>query len=362
MREREVDVAIRGAGPVGCALALALRDSGLVVRLSGRTPRTDQSLGPAALRPLALSYASRLILERLGAWKGLSPTPIETIHVSQAGSFGRTRITDKNVELPALGYVVRYEEIARQLAVLVGDDLLVDEADSPLRARLVVHAEGTPGDQAISKEYGHTALVASIESDRPSHGTAWERFTAEGPMALLPLEGHYGLVWSRTTATATALMGLGDGQFLAAVQNAFGHRAGSFRALGPRSATPLVLRYRPPGAVAGEVHVGNAAQSLHPVAGQGLNLGLRDAWDLAGLVRTASCDALGSLAFAREFAQMRRVDAKATILATDLMATLYVRPDPLAAALRGAALAALDLFPPARRQFARRMIFGPSAW
>jgi 2-octaprenyl-6-methoxyphenol hydroxylase len=132
--------------------------------------------------------------------------------------------------------------------------------------------------------------------------------------------------------------------------------------VGRRAASPLVLRYRSGPASPGELHIGNAAQTLHPVAGQGLNLGLRDAWELSQLVRGANVSDLGSAELARGFAQRRRLDSTATIRATDLMATLFVRRDPLTSALRGAALTALDLLPPARRFFARRMIFGASAW
>ena len=367
MPDSEVDIAIRGAGPVGCALALALRDSGLSVRLIGRVarapaPAPEASTARSAFRPLALSYASRLILERIGAWNTLAATTIEEIHISQAGGFGRTRISRNDLALPALGYVADYEDVATHLAGLVDPHLRVADDTNVPRARLVVHAEGTPEGQSTEKDYGHTAIVASLVSDRPPHGVAWERFAAEGPLALLPVKGGYGLVWSRTAFAATPLLNMGDHQFLAAVQAAFGRRAGRFIAAGPRTATPLALRYHSARAAEGEVRIGNAAQTLHPVAGQGLNLGLRDAWDLANLVSATPRAALGSLAFAGEFTRLRRMDAQSTIRATDLMATLFVRRDPIAAALRGLALTALDVFPPMRRQFTRRMIYGASAW
>lgn len=358
MPDFEADVAIVGAGPVGCALALALRDSGLRIVLAGRTSgaAAQTPTGRPAFRPLALSYGSRLILERITAWEGLATTPIEQIHISQSGGFGRTRMSREDLGLPALGYVADYSEVATHLAGAVAATTRVPPA------RLVVHAEGSPAEQATAKDYGHTAIVAEVESERPAHNVAWERFAAEGPLALLPFGSRYGMVWSRTNATASALMGMGDEQFLAELQSAFGRRAGRFRSIGPRAATPLVLRYRTERVLPGEVHIGNAAQTLHPVAGQGLNLGLRDAWDLAGLIRSSSPNQLSSPALAEHFARMRRLDARATIRATDLMATLYVRSDPFSAVLRGAALAALDVFPPVRKAFARRMIYGASAW
>ena len=363
MSAAQVDVAIHGAGPVGCALALALRDSGLSIAVVGRRP-AETSVKPVALafRPIALSYASRLILERIAAWGGLPATPIEQIHVSQSGGFGRTRILREDLGLPALGSVADYAEVTGRLARAVDASLywLVD-AQAP-RARLVVHAEGSPGGQPVTKDYGHTAIVAAVECDPAAHHVAWERFTPEGPLALLPLAGRYGLVWSRAHAAAAATMELEDAPFLAEVQAAFGRRAGRFLKVGARTATPLVLRKRGPSFAPGEIHIGNAAQTLHPVAGQGLNLGLRDAWDLAGLIRGTAPGALGAPALKESFVRKRRLDVRATVGATDLLATLYVRRDPLSVLLRGAALTALDVFPPARNAFARRMVYGASAW
>ena len=358
MQPSEFDVAILGAGPVGCALALALRDSGLRIALVGRKA---PAATPGVVRPLALSYASRLILERAGAWESLSSTPIRQIHVSQAGGFGRTKISSAELGLPALGYVAGYDTIAAGLSALVDPAIrLADEAGPP-RARLIVHAEGVD-PEARGKDYGHTAVVAVIESERSAHGIAYERFTREGPLALLPMKDAYGVVWSRTAAAAAAAMDASDAQFLAELQAAFGLRAGRFRSVGVRAASPLLLRFGSTRATAGEVRIGNAAQTLHPVAGQGLNLGLRDAWELARLLHEATPDSLGTAVLAERFARSRRFDAQATIRATDLLATLYVRRDPLSAALRGAALTALDVFPPARKFFARRMIYGASAW
>lgn len=356
----DLDIEIRGAGPVGCTLALALRGAGFRVALAGRRP-AEIPAGQAgrAFRPLALSQASRLILERVGAWDGLTSTPIEQIHVSQAGRFGRTRISRDDVGLPALGYVVDYAALAAHLATAAGPS---DPAPAQRRARLVVHAEGSADGLASSKDYGHSAIVALVEC-APAAGTvAWERFTPDGPLALLPLAGRYGLVWSRPNAAAAETMGLGDADFLDSLQSAFGRRAGRFLKTGPRTAMPLALRYRNAPSIAGEVHIGNAAQTLHPVAGQGLNLGLRDAWELAASIRDATPQALGSVQFAEKFSRLRSLDAQAAIRATDLLATLYVRRDPLSPLVRGAALTVLDLCPPARRAFAKRMIFGTSAW
>lgn len=362
-----VDVAILGAGPVGCALALALRDTDVSVALVGRRshePASDQPDSP--FRPLALSYASRLILERFAAWEGLATTPIAQIHVSQAGRFGRTRISSADAGVPALGYVCGYAEVTAHLARAIGPSNRRPWTATSPQASLIVHAEGSaegsPAGRDAFKDYGHSAIVTTVECDQPAGNVAWERFTAEGPLALLPHAGRYGVVWSRARDRTDELMAMDDARFMAELQSAFGRRAGRFVRIGARAATPLVMRYRTAVGPSNEIHIGNAAQALHPVAGQGLNLGLRDAWVLAGLIRASTKEALGSPAFAQGYARARRLDTRATIRATDLLATLYVRPDPFASMLRGVALTALDMIPPARRALARRMIYGASAW
>ncbi len=364
MAEDEFDVAILGAGPVGCALALGLQGSGFSVALVGRPDALDQggARQPAAVRAIALSYASRMILARFGAWDSLVKTQIDRIHVSQAGGFGVTRISRDDLALPALGYVTAYEGIAPALArCLATGSVHRVNAASPPRARLLVHAEGSPGDGAVERNYLHSAVIATVSSDRPAHGVAWERFTPEGPLALLPMGNDYALVWSRATAAATEALYLPDKRFLQDLQSTFGQRAGKFVAVGVRAATPLALRYRNDRAAPGEIRIGNAAQTLHPVAGQGLNLGLRDAWDLAEQLVGTPRNLHGSGEFARRFARSRRTDAQGTIRSTDLLATLYVRPDPVSTALRGAMLVGLDMFPPARRALARSMIYGPGS-
>jgi len=343
-----LDVLVRGAGPVGCVAALALRRAGLKVALRGAASAAS------AFRPLALSYASRLILERLDAWPALAATPIETIRVSQAGGFGRTRLDAADAGVPALGYVTSY---AALLAALLprSRELMTD--DEP-PARCVVHAEGwTP--EAEEKSYGQHALVAQVRTDPPARATAFERFTPEGPLALLPLERSYALIWSLRPERAQALAAAGPADFLAALAAVFPAAAGTPVEAERLAAQPLVLRVRATRVGERAVFVGNAAQTLHPVAGQGLNLGLRDAWDLAQVLHGAMDP--GDASLLARYAALRRIDAGATVRATDLMASAFLGSGRWARAARGAALTALDIFPAPRRFFARRMIFGNSA-
>lgn len=343
-----IDVLVRGAGPVGCALALALRNSRHKVGLWGRaSPRTD-------FRPIALSYASRLILERLGAWTDLAVTPIETIHVSQQEGFGRTLLEAADARVPALGYVTEYSALLATLQARC-EGLFID-AEAP--ARCVVHAEGA-AEEAREKRYAQDALVALVRTAPPAGAAAFERFTPQGPLALLPLAGRYAVIWSCKPERALTLARCPDDEFLDELRAAAGRRPGRPLQVQSRALQPLALRVHPARVAPRAVYIGNAAQTLHPVAGQGLNLGLRDAWDLSRAF-LESADPGDARTLAR-YAASRRLDARAAIGVTDALAGLFLGANPLARAARGLALTALDLLPAPRRFFARRMIYGPSA-
>lgn len=353
-----IDVLVVGGGPVGCSFALALRDS------AQRVVVLERDIGgarAAAPRPLALSYASRLILERIGAWSALAPSPIETILVSQAGGFGRARIEAADAGVPALGYVLEYRELASALTARLeasGIEVRHGIDARALPARCMVHAEGASED-ARETRYAQDAVVGVVETEPHAGTTAHERFTREGPLALLPLAGRYAFVWGMRPERARALVQAAPEAFLEALARAAGPRLGRALAVEARAVHPLALRVRASRIGAREVYIGNAAQTLHPVAGQGLNLGLRDAWELAELLQAA--DDPGDPAVLGRFAARRRLDALATIRVTDLLARGFLGRNPAAGAARGLALTALDMLPPARRFFARRMIYGPSA-
>lgn len=342
------DVVIHGAGPVGCTLALALQGARHRVQLV--EPR---AAALPAFRPIALSHASRLILERVGAWGSFRATPITAIHVSQAGAFGRTRMEAAEAGVEALGYVTQYSDLVAALRARVSI-----ESAAVASPRLTVHAEGG-SEESRERRYGHDAVVAQVAAEPRSQALACERFTADGPLALLPLAGDWALVWSAPPARAAALAAAPAEEFLRELQAAAGERAGRFSAVHARACVPLALRTRSSRIGERAVYIGNAAQALHPVAGQGLNLGLRDAWDLARALHAAEDPGDGRL-LAR-YAAQRRLDAAATIGVTELLARGFLGANPLARAARGAVLTSLDILPAARRFFARRMIFGPSA-
>jgi 2-octaprenyl-6-methoxyphenol hydroxylase len=367
----QVDVAIAGGGPVGSALALALAGGPLsVARISDDAETAD--------RPIALSHGSRLILERLDAWGAVGAAPIETIHISQQG-FGRTVMHSSDYGLPALGYVVAYSELVAKLAgrttVVPGTllswepaggeiaiELSSDGSRPRMRARLLVLADGgmSRGTERVT-DYGQRAVVAQVEAERAPPGTAWERFTAEGPLALLPFADRYALVWSVSPGTAEELCRISEGDFLVRLGVAFGGKLGAFRSTGPRSVFPLSLRrgaVRPAPRV---LAIGNAAQTLHPVAGQGLNLGLRDAWELARMLLDVAKEEIGSDAFLSRYARGRSLDRYAGIGFTDFLVRLFSNSMAPLALARGAGLTLLDVLPPARHFLARRMIFGARA-
>ncbi len=348
----QAEIAIHGAGPVGCALALLLHGQGNAVVLIQK-----QIAAPSSLRPIALSHASRLILERAGAWQSLAPTAIETIHVSQQGSFGRTRLSAEDAGVPALGYVVDYRPFLDSLQHEVAERGIRMAAKAN-EAALTVHAEGS-SEETKEKDYGQEAVVALVTMRPAASGTAWERFTPEGPLALLPMGGRLCVVWGMRPERARVLCDAPQADFLAALSQAIGRRAGELVSVGERHRAPLALRVRNSRVGERAAFIGNAAQTLHPVAGQGLNLGLRDAWDLAQVLRDATDP--GEARVLQRFARLRRIDAATTVQVTDFLADAFLGNHRITGLMRGFALTALDICLPARRFFARRMIFGASA-
>ncbi|HET9340744.1 MAG TPA: FAD-dependent monooxygenase [Casimicrobiaceae bacterium] len=378
------DICIVGAGPVGATLALALAGEGvdlvaLDARAEGGTLRGDRSL--------ALSHGARLIYERLGVWGELASragavTPIVRIDVSQAGGFGAAVLDAADVGLPALGYVVsyvalqealdaateraridvRYATPVERIDATPSSVTVVGPADSRVTARLAVIADGTgaslPGIERVQHDYGQVAVIGKIETREPHQGLAYERFTPEGPIALLPEGDHYGFVWTLTPARAQAMLALPDDAFVARFAEHFGRRRTGFVRAWGRKSFPLVLALARPPVAMRIVAIGNASQTLHPVAGQGFNVGLRDAWELKRAIAAAPRDDIGAPAMLAGYASRRRTDRWAGVAFTHGLVHLFGTDLPLVRWPRGIGLALLDALPPLKRTFTRAMLHG----
>ena len=396
LRDGGCRVAIAGGGLVGMSLALALGHAGIRVALieaSESEPGKDSGYGA---RPIALSEGSRRIFASLGVWDSLSVsvTPITRVHVSDRGHFGFARLSAEECSVDALGYVIGAAELGQVLesALVREDDVcvlrpaVVDDVDRDhrLAARLSIAAAGdTPGQGLPSRlhselvvlcdggrsplrrrlgipvserDYGQQAVTARVKARRAHGGVAYERFTAAGPLALLPMGGNEcGLVWSVSAGMSERLLSLDDDAFLSALGEQFGMRLGGFLSTGPRNTFPLSLVTATQ--VVGErlAIIGNAANHLHPVAGQGLNLGLRDAAALAEIVAISVREGgdPGDPSVLAGYAEWRRRDQKLISRATDLLVRLFSnRLAPLVVA-RGLGLLVFDLLPPLKRRFGR---------
>jgi 2-octaprenyl-6-methoxyphenol hydroxylase len=381
-----VDIAIVGGGPVGAALAAGLQGTGLSVAiLEART-----QLAAPDPRALALSQGAYLILQRLGVWDALAEqaTPIESIHVSQRGGLGRAVLTAHDVDAAALGYVAEYGDLYAALAARMnqcGATLLTgarvtavkatagygmiryqrNDAEHLLTAGLVVLSEGgksLPAALREDKDYGQSAIVCTVTTEHAHQHRAYERFTPDGPIALLPLGQDYALVWTTPNTLLEQRLALSDTEFLAQLQNAFGDRQGRFLSASRRAAYPLKLALAAASTSPRIVRIGNAAHTLHPVAGQGFNLGLRDAWKLAETILDTPRERLGEAAFTARYEKTRHFDIAGGSLMTDILVEAFSNQRFLLKHARGAALVLLDLMPPLKTLFARKMMFGAQAW
>jgi len=380
------DVAIVGGGPVGAALALALRDSRLKVCLLEARPADSTSKDA---RALALSYGSRLLLKRLGIWDTLDGvSSIRTIHISQKQSFGRAVMHAEEMNVPELGYVLPYPSLHDALTDAIRHSDLTTiygasvtqlrHADTQaeivyqqggeehqVHARLAVIADGgkllAQQYPPTVHDYGQSALITHITCSSPKADTAFERFTPQGPLALLPFKTGYELVWTAQHQIAQEMLTWDDEKFLRELQQHFGDRVGTFLTVGKRTTFPLILKRAPNQTpIPHTVLLGNAAQTLHPVAGQGFNLGLRDAWELAQAILDSSPESLGSETMLASYRSNRRTDREAGIRFTDGLVKLFSNNLPMVSTGRAAALTVLDCLPFAKKFVAKRMMFGPN--
>jgi 2-octaprenyl-6-methoxyphenol hydroxylase len=382
----DCDVAIVGGGLVGASLALALAELPLRVTLVEAALPGSPGQPSFDTRTTALSNGSRRILEGLGVWTEIarSATPITRIHVSERGRFGSATLDAADEGLAALGYVVENRAIGAALwrrldaaprvslvapATVTGAathadrvTLDLDGAAGPARveARLAVAADGAnslvrreSGIGASRREYDQVAVITTVAPERLHGNVAYERFTPEGPIAMLPVaNGRVGVVYTLAPEAGAAVLALDDAAFAAHLQQAFGWRLGRLRSPGPRHAYPLALTRAESQSAPRLAVVGNAAQGLHPIAGQGFNLGLRDAATLAEVVALAGADP-GAPGVLAEYVDWRAADRRALIAFTDGLVRLFASPLAPLAAARNLGLVLFDLCPPAKSAMSR---------
>jgi len=383
MQAENVDIVIQGGGPVGlaCTAWCLQKFPEAKITLLDRNPIDDADLAAADTRGIALSHGSKLLLDTINAW----PTEcanIHQVHVSQVGRFGRALMTREELKQEALGHIIRYRDIHLTLR----RSLRAIQTQSPnfiwqhidtnadahhIQAKCIVHAEGglfkTQDWVETGRDYEQSALVGLVEVENAEPHQAWERFTSEGPLAVLP--SHYGsnilnLVWCGSPASSKARLALSDIDFLQSLQTEFGSRIGQFLKIQDRRLYELGLNYRKEITQGNEVWIGNAAQTLHPVAGQGLNLGLRDAYLLSEKLSTLfskSEDQKSTAAIEvtlQDYALSRKADRTATIGLTDFMARIFTSNLLPVVIGRGLALSALQWLPQVKTALARQMMFG----
>lgn len=391
---REVDIAIVGGGLVGaslaCALAPLMERHGVSVAVieAAAMPETDAAPWQPSFdgRSSALAQGSAEHFQRLGLWQEMikQATPIRHIHVSEKGRLGATRLNADELGQPALGYVIPNawmgRVLHRRLAELPiewhcpvsvetvsaepGSHQLRLSSGEVLKAGLVALADGGRsglmqqlGIGTQAEPYDQVALFANVEMSRAHGGVAYERFTREGPIALLPLAGRQmALIWTHPAGTEQARLVLGDGDFLAELQQVFGDRAGRFRRVGSRHAYPLTLVTARETIRPGLAVLGNAAHALHPVAGQGFNLALRGVIDLVAALEQARQNgmALGSMAALRDFEARRSDDRYQIVKFSDGLVRLFGIDNRLLAHARAAGLVGLNVLGPLRQGLARR--------
>lgn len=394
----DYDLMIIGGGLVGASLACALADTSLRIAVIEAYPfkQDDSEFQPAFdARSVALSYTSKQVFDGIGLWSSLNQlgvAAIKKIHVSDRGHAGVTRLNAADEDVPALGYVVETRVIGKALfeklhqcknieliapAKLKNFNLLTDFAEvvvqqddkeQTLKTKLLVAADG--GDSVVrrlsgvrikQRQYQQCAVIANVSMDTPHDCQAFERFTDSGPLALLPMAAtanepnRYSLVWTINSSDKDEIMSWDDETFLLKLKQRFGGRAGQFTAVTPRQSYPLSLMQAQEHVRERLAIIGNAAHTLHPVAGQGFNLGLRDVAALSQVIVDAMRDNqdIGTIENLQRYADWRRRDHRQTAMATDSLVRIFSNNFLPLAALRNLGLVVVDLVPPLKRAFAR---------
>ncbi len=399
------DVVIAGGGMVGASLALALSrysEGALSVLLVESFPLPSGDSAPVYrpsfdARSTALSYGSRQILESVDVWTALHKhlTPITRIHVSDRGHIGSALLTAQEQGWDALGYVVENAWLGNVLlntlnaapgvecrspasVVAVEQDGGLarlrldtlqsteekDTASETIYCRLLAVADGAQsglrsalGIAGKVVDYAQQAVIANVCFEKPHDGIAYERFTDQGPLALLPLanseqgEARASLVWTLSAADAASVLAASDEVFLAQLQQRFGYRQGRFLRVGERASFPLQLVEAEEQVRPNIVVMGNAAHSLHPVAGQGFNLALRDVARLARKLAQTPRENLGELSQLRSYLNSQHQDQRNTVELSHQLPALFARKNPLFSLGRNLGLLALDVLPAAKARF-----------
>ena len=379
-------IAIIGGGPVGAIFALLNKSqaSKIVLLESNSQIQTKRDK-----RALALSNGTKFILEKIDVWKDLEGrlTPIKTIHTSQKGTFGRSLMKAEDFDQQALGYIISYGELiqalqkkilnSKNIEALYNSEVIsfvssgkkqkiifkYKSQEKSLNCDLLVLADGGGAEInginiiRTNKSFEHSALVTHIKTDIPHSNVAYERFTNMGPMALLPnLNGQYSLVWTGPTDEITRLKQLNNSEFLIALQQQFGDRVGNFKLFEKRVTFPLKQSFVSKYPESNIAIIGNSAQIMHPVAGQGLNTGVKDSLILAECInKNVNLDLKLMI---NKFNHMRKKETKDTLRFTESLVILFSNDFIGVNKIRGMALSFLDLIPPIRKSFVRKMSYG----
>jgi 2-octaprenyl-6-methoxyphenol hydroxylase len=385
----QYDVIIIGGGMVGASLACALSGQGLRLALVEAVELERRSEAGYDDRAIALAYGTRRIFSGLQLWDSLeaAATPIHQIHISDRGHFGMMRMDRSEEGLPALGYVVPARVIGQVLAEAITKipeldifcpatvtavkrtsgaaevELSREGATATLSTRLIVAADGADspvreqfGIESVATDYCQTAIVTNITPQLAHNHIAYERFTESGPMALLPMtDQRCAVVWTVASDQAESVMALDDADFLASLQERFGYRLGRLERVGHRQAWPLRLVQAKESVRERLALMGNAVHTLHPIAGQGFNLGARDVAVLAEVLVDAvnAGEDPGSLEVLNRYGDWRHRDHRNVTVFTDGLARIFTLPLPALGVARSAGLLAFDLLPPAKRLLTR---------
>ena len=392
MKAERYDIVIAGGGMIGTSLALALAPLGLRVAVVEAVARQDTAQPSFDDRSTALSRSTQRMFEAMGLWNEIvaASTPILSIHVSDRGRFGFSHIDADEQGVEALGYVVinrvlgevlqRALDERSDVAVLCPARIVDVELDSDaaaanvafeneedrrLTCSLLIGADGANsavremmGIAAEKSSYGQRAVIGNLMPEKPIENVAYERFTSQGPLALLPVaEGRAGFVWTVSEADADRVMSLDDEAFLAELQDAFGYRLGTFSRVGKRVSYPLLLSKALRLSATRSVLIGNSAHGLHPVSAQGFNLGMRDVAAIVDCIADARDESTafdpGSAVLLERYADWRRSDQKKLVRFTDSLVKLFGSERPPLRVLRDIGMLGFDLVPGVRSLFAK---------